>query len=91
MESDLILQFDINKTILMIDSTKISNSFQTTLKSAISSHAWGRVVDGQWIPSEYPVSQKCPEQGLVSHWNYILSIYKFILIEDEPDEHRREE
>jgi len=82
------LYFDINKTILMADSTKTTSSFETTLKSAISSQAWGRVVNGDWIASDHPLSQKCPEQGLISHKYYILDKHKFILIQEEPDKEK---
>ena len=53
---DLVIHFDINKTILMMDSCKMSASFESTLKSALSSHSWGKIENGEWIASDYPLS-----------------------------------
>lgn len=75
-ERHLVLNFDVNTTIIMMDSVSKKKS-QHVINSVIANSTWGVVVDDLWVadPAYPEPCIKRPAPGLMSYIEYLESTY----------------
>lgn len=73
----LILNFDINKTLILKDKTK-NYDFEKCVKSCIVDYAWGTFNEStkEWTLTENYFSFKKPKPELINYYNYMKIIHK---------------
>ena len=86
----LVLNFDINKTLILKDKTK-KYDLEKCLKSSIVDYAWGIYDDSKktWTLTENYLSHKKPRPELVNYYKYIKLVYKSKTEEEIPDREER--
>ena len=72
----LILNFDINKTIILRDKSK-KLDVENGVKTAIVDYAWGKYDDSKkkWSLRENYLSLKRPNPDLINYSNFKKKIY----------------
>lgn len=69
----LELHFDVNQTIIMIDSAAKADA-SALLNTVLSNSAWGRSNEAHWEPAgDWAVAVESPEAGLVSYCEHVCS------------------
>ena len=73
----LILNFDINKTIVYGDAVK-GQSFESTIKALIAECSWGEIdkEKDEWVIKNNILYFEKPKEGLVSYQDYLGKKYK---------------
>ena len=67
----LIINFDINKTLILGDTSK-KQSFESSLLALISFNSWGIINEkNEFVLTEDELSFKCPKKGLIQYYEYI--------------------
>ena len=67
----LIINFDINKTLILCDSSK-NQSFESSLLALISFNSWGKINEkNEFVLTEDELSFKCPKEGLIKYYDFI--------------------
>lgn len=86
----LVLNFDINKTIILKDKTK-NYDFETCVKSSIVDYAWGIFDETKktWTLTENYLSQKKPRPELMNYYKYMKIMHKSKTEEEVPDREER--
>ena len=86
----LILNFDINKTIILRDKSK-NLDVESGVKSCLVDYAWG-VFDEilrKWSLTENYLTHKKPKENLVNYYYYIKTLYPLKTKEEIPDKEER--
>ena len=86
----LILNFDINKTVILKDKTK-NYDFERCVKSCIVDYAWGTFNEStkEWTLTENYFSYKKPRPELMNYYKYIKIMHKTKTEEEIPDREER--
>ncbi|CAE7579486.1 cfa [Symbiodinium natans] len=71
----LQLCFDINKTIVMEDSSG-RKSARELCNEALADATWGSVRGGRWEFSGAPLSLEAPDQGLISYSAWVHELFR---------------
>lgn len=79
----LMLNFDVNQTILMVDSITGSKESEV-VNDVLANHAWGKICPeeandsnsnvGSWKLAHNDPHQECPEPGLINYANYVSKV-----------------
>ena len=82
----LILNFDINKTLILKDKTK-NYDFEKCVKSCIVDYAWGTFNEStkEWTLTENYFSFKKPKPELINYYDYMKIIHKGKTAKEIPD------
>ena len=86
----LVLNFDINKTVILKDKTK-NYDFERCVKSCIVDYAWGTFNEStkEWTLTENYFSYKKPRPELMNYYKYIKIMHKTKTEEEIPDREER--
>ena len=86
----LILNFDINKTIILRDKSK-KLDVENGVKAAIVDYAWGKYDDRKkkWFLRENYLSLKRPNPDLINYSNFMKKIYPNKREKEIPDKDER--
>ena len=86
----LVLNFDINKTVILKDKTK-NYDFERCVKSCIVDYAWGTFNEStkEWTLTENYFSYKKPRPELINYYKYIKIMHKTKTEEEIPDREER--
>ena len=86
----LILNFDINKTIILGDKSK-NLDVKDGIRSTIVDYSWGKYDNStkKWILTENYFSLEKPKSGLINYEQYIKKIYCNKTEEEIPDRDER--
>ncbi len=86
----LVLNFDINKTVILKDKTK-NYDFERCVKSCIVDYAWGTFNEStkEWTLTENYFSYKKPRPELMNYYKYIKIMNKTKTEEEIPDREER--
>ena len=86
----LVLNFDINKTVILKDKTK-KYDLEKCLKSSIVDYAWGIYDDSNktWTLTENYLSHKKPRPELINYYKYIKLVHKSKKEEEIPNREER--
>ena len=89
-KSYLILNFDINKTIILGDKSK-NFDVKDGIRSTIVDYSWGKYDDStkKWILTENYFSLEKPKSGLINYEKNIKKIYRNKTEEEIPDRDER--
>ena len=86
----LVLNFDINKTIILGDKSK-NLDVEKGVKSCMVDYSWGIYDDSlkKWTLTENYLSHKKPKDNLVNYYYYMKKIYPLKTEEEIPDREER--
>ena len=86
----LIINFDINKTIILADKSK-NFSLEDGIKSTIVDYSWGKYDDStkKWTLTENYLSLKKPKSELINYSKYMKIVFKNKTKEEIPDRDER--
>lgn len=86
----LVINFDINKTVILKDKTK-NYDFERCVKSCIVDYAWGTFNEStkEWTLTENYFSYKKPRPELMNYYKYIKIMHKTKTEEEIPDREER--
>ena len=89
-KSHLILNFDINKTIILKDKSK-NLDIESGVKSCMVDYAWGIFDESlkKWTLTENYLSHKKPKPDLVNYYYYMKKMYPMKTEEEIPDREER--
>ena len=82
----LIINFDINKTILLADKSKNFN-VEKGVRSCIVDYAWGLYDESskKWTLTEKNLSHKKPKDNLINYYDYMQKIHPMKKEHEIPD------
>ena len=82
----LVLNFDINKTLILKDKTKNYN-FEKCVKSSLVNYAWGIYNEStkEWTLTENYLSLKKPKPDLINYYDYMKIAHKAKTEKEIPD------
>ena len=82
----LVLNFDINKTLILKDKTKNYN-FEKCVKSSLVNYAWGIYNEStkEWTLTENYLSFKKPKPDLINYYYYMKIAHKGKTEKEIPD------
>ena len=86
----LVLNFDINKTLILKDKTK-NYDFESCVKSCIVDYSWGIYDDfsKSWTLTEDHFSHKKPKPELMNYYKYMKIKHKSKTEKEIPDRDER--
>ena len=86
----LVLNFDINKTVILKDKTK-NYDFDRCLKSCIVDYAWGTFNEStkKWTLTENYFSHKKPRPELMNYYKYMKIMHRAKTEKEIPDREER--
>ena len=86
----LVLNFDINKTVILKDKTK-NYGFESCVKSCLVDYAWGTFDESKksWTLTENYLSHKKPKPELINYYKYMKIVYKSKTEKEIPDREER--
>ena len=86
----LILNFDINKTIILRDKSK-NLDFESCVKSSFVDYSWGIFDEStkKWTLTENYLSHKKPRPELINYYKYMKLIHRNKTEEEIPDKEER--
>ena len=86
----LVLNFDINKTLILKDKTK-NYDFEKCAKSCIVDYAWGIFDEStkKWTLTENYLSHKKPRPELMNYYKYMKIMHRSKTEEEIPDREER--
>ena len=89
-QTHLVLNFDINKTIILGDKSK-NLDIESGVKSCIVDYAWGIFDESlqKWTLTENYLSHKKPKPNLVNYYYYMKILYPLKTEEEIPNREER--
>jgi hypothetical protein len=86
----LVLNFDINKTVILKDKTK-NYDFERCLKSCIVDYAWGTFNEStkEWTLTENYFTHKKPRPELMNYYKYMKIMHRSKTEKEIPDREER--
>lgn len=68
----LVLNFDVNQTVIMLDS--IAGAKEThCCNEVLANHSWGRIHEGQWELVHPEPALQCPDPSLKNYEEFVVS------------------
>ena len=86
----LIINFDINKTVILKDKSK-NLDFESCVKSCLVNYSWGIFDEStkKWTLTENYLSHKKPRPELMNYYKYMKIVHKSKTEEEIPDKEER--